>query len=95
MACPFCGKHTAWRKRLQQHIVKFHRREVTEKGTQRISQILYWRQKAGMRRVSYECIAQVIENRTNGQKAIGKGLLFDVLKEILTLCLVKIASDEV
>lgn len=93
--CPFCGKSSRWRRRLRQHIERFHSKDIVLAGLGGLAIIdrkVGWRSKAGQRRISYSDMATVVDSKMPRNHAT-RAQVFDVVLAVLQLCLVKAADD--
>lgn len=71
-----------------------HPDELRTMGKERLSNILFWRSKANVRRISYERVNRLVRSSLDGSDYLSSSKLFDVIKRAFSLVLVKIADDE-
>lgn len=95
--CPFCGKSSRWRRRLRQHIERFHSKEIILAGLGGFAVIdrkVGWRSKAGQRRIAYSDIVSAVDSKMTRSHAT-RSQVFDIVLAVLKLCLVKAGDDVV
>lgn len=92
--CPVCEHTSRWPAKLRQHIERKHPDELRTLGKEKLSNILYWRSKANVRRISYERVNRFVRSSLEGSENISASKLFDVIKSAFKLVLVKIADDQ-
>lgn len=93
--CPFCGKSSPWRRRLRQHIERFHSKDIILAGLGGFAVIdrkVTWRSKAGHRRIAYCDIVSAVDSKMSKSHAT-RAQVFDIILAVLKLCLVKAADD--
>ena len=91
--CVFCGHFSRWKKRLEQHIKRFHEAELLKRGETACQNMMFWHSKSGMRRCGYGLISARI-NKMMRDGNITKTLVFEIVKKCLAINLVCIADDE-
>lgn len=91
--CVFCGHFSRWKTRLQQHIQRFHERELRRRGEAACQNMMFWHSKSGMRRCGYGLISATIDKMLKDGN-LTKTLVFEVVKKCLAINLVSIADDE-
>lgn len=93
MACPYCGMQTEYRHKMLIHIARFHFDEVERDGPDVTLNRVWWRCKAGNRRISVEFVSKLINDMGTDFTADQKATVLDIVAAALNLTLVRIASD--
>lgn len=66
---------------------------MTSKGTETISKMIFWRSKAGMRKVGYAALRELIEESMPEHTA-SKSQVWDMISAAYSLALARVAPDE-
>ncbi|KAK3917168.1 Putative zinc finger protein [Frankliniella fusca] len=57
--CAICEHQSRWPAKLRQHIERMHPDEFRSMGKERLSNVLFWRSKANVRRISFERVRRL------------------------------------
>lgn len=93
-ACPFCSHQSRWPAKLRKHIERFHERELKDKGRTKISNMILWRSKSNMRRISFESVNSIVSSICAEHCIVSNAQVFDIIKKAFQRVLVKISDDE-
>lgn len=83
---------SAYRAKVLQHLAMFHRESVIKHGPDRVLNMIWWRCKAGTRRIAISHITNIIKQYASRSCSINNQIV-DIVVDVLSLVAVRVAED--
>lgn len=83
-----------YRAKVLLHLTQFHAEVVIKETPEVVLSRMWWRCKAGTRRIDVDTVTEVINSMLGHLKDGLKTEIFEVIVAVLQLALVRVASDD-